>query len=95
MTAVRTKGEGIDAFDSLERERAVKVRKQGPTARGLPFEDAAQRAGVDADQQQIALACKMFCGGLGDLGRGREMNKIVATIDLGAAKHTGVFSLSP
>ena len=52
------------------------MRKQGSTARGLPFERTAKRVGVHADQQQIALACKMFCGGLGDLAAVEKWMKL-------------------
>src|SRR5262245_6058055 len=95
VTAVGAKWQQIDAYDSLRRKSAVEVRKQRPAARGLPFKGAAKPFGIDADQQQIALTSKMFCGGFGNLGCSREMNEIVALIDLGAEKYAGAFGLSP
>jgi hypothetical protein len=95
VTSVRAKGKWIDAFHRLDRERAIEVRKQGAAARGLPFQGIAKLAGIHADKQQIALTCKMLCGGLRNLGRSREMNEIVATIGLRAAENTGSLCLLP
>jgi hypothetical protein len=95
VTSVRAEGERINLFDGLERERAVEVRKQGPVARGLPFQGAAKHARIRADQQQIALTGKVLGSGLRNLGRGREMDEIVATIDLGAVEYASAFGFSP
>ena len=95
VTSVRAKGKRIDAFDGLEGERTIEVRKQGPAAGGLPFQDAAKLFGIYADQQQIALTGKVLGSGLRNLGCGREMDEIVATIDLGAVEYAGAFGFSP
>lgn len=95
MTTVRAKEERIDVFDGIERQSTVEVRKQGPAARGLPFQGAAKHAGIHADQQQIALTGKMPGSGLRNLGRGREMDEIVAAIDLGAMEYASSFGFSP
>ena len=95
MTAVGAKWQQINAYDGLRRKSAVEVRKQRPAARRLPFQGAAKPFGIDADQQQVVLTRKMLCCGFGNLGCSREMNEIVALIDLGAEKYTGAFGLSP
>jgi hypothetical protein len=71
------------------------VRKQGSAARRLPFKGTAKSSGIHTDQQQIVLTSKMPGSGFGNLGCSREMNEIVALIDLGAEKYAGTFGLSP
>jgi hypothetical protein len=95
VTSVRAKGERIDVFDGIERERAIEVRKQGPAARGLPFQGAAKHAGIHADQQQTALTGKVPGSSLRNLCRGREVDEIVATINLGAMEYANAFGFSP
>ena len=62
--------QGIDLGHSGEIEIAIKMGKQRPAARGLPFQFVAEQGGIDADEQQIALAGEMPGRGLGRLRGG-------------------------
>ena len=95
MASAGAERQGFDANDGGQVEATVKMRKQSPAARRLPFQGAAKPAGIHTDQQQVALTCKMSCGGLGDLGRSREMNEIVTAIDFGAMEYASTFGFSP
>ena len=81
MAAVRTEGQELHAHDGSQVEIAIKMRKQGPTARRFPFQSVTKFCAVDADQQQAVLAYKMLPSGFDDLIGARKMNKAVAAID--------------
>ena len=100
----RLRGAGITTVATVttlaEGELAVAVgvdavAAQGPAAGGLPFQDAAKLFGIYADQQQIALTGKVLGSGLRNLGCGREMDEIVATIDVGAMEYASAFGFPP
>ena len=93
--AIRAKRQGLDASDGGQIEIAVKMRKQSPATRRLPFQSGAKLARVNTDQQQIALTGKVLGSGLHNLGRSGKMNEIVSSIDLGAAEYTGSLCFPP
>jgi len=78
-----------------EIELAIEVRKQLLIARALPAQCAAERVAVDLDQEQRALPEIVLAQGLGNLGRGREMDETVARIVRAAPVDTLPFRLAP
>ena len=87
MRAVGTKRQRFDAADGGKSELAVKMREQRAAARGLPFQLAAELGGIDAQQQEVALAGEMLGRGFGRLRRAGEMDEAVVPIDGRAAEH--------
>lgn len=95
MRAMIVERQRRDAGHGVERQRAIKVRKQRPAARDLPFQRIAQTSGVDSNQQQIGLTCEMFRRRLPRLFGGGEMNIAVGEIDRRARKDARRFRRAP
>ncbi len=95
VPAIRPERQRFDAGDGGKLERAVEMRKQRAAARGLPSQRLAEPRGIDADQQQIALAGEMLGRRFGELRGGGEMNEAVAQVGRGAGKAAGAFGLAP
>ena len=95
MAAARTQGQGFHVRNGSQIEIAIKVWKKRTAAGRFPLQRVAELCAVDADQQQVALACEMLAGGFDDLGSARKMNEAIAEIDFRAAKHSNTLSRPP
>jgi len=95
MASVRSQRQRVDPRDQCQIEITIQMRKERATARRLPLQAIAQRCGVNAHQQQIALPGEMLRGGLGNLRSTGKMDEAIAAVDLRAAKDTGAFGFPP
>src|SRR5882724_5541873 len=95
MTPRRVKRQGIDAKHGFQLKIAVEMREQCTTARWLPFQPDAERACIDGDENEIALAGKPLARRFGGLLGGREMDEAVAMVDGRAAIDASVLGLMP
>ena len=95
MASVRSQRQRVDPRDQCQIEITIQMRKERATARRLPLQAIAQRCGVNAHQQQIALPGEMLRGGFGYLRSAGKMNETISAVDLRAAKDTGAFDFPP
>src|SRR5206468_12343722 len=95
VPAVGTKRQWLDPQDTIERQLAIKMRKQCARARGLPSERRTKTASVDRNQHQIGHPGEMLGRGFPDLACAREMDVAVALIDAGAAVIAGGLGVLP
>ncbi len=79
--AIRTKHAGPCPKHIGEAKRAEKMRKVIPAARNLPLQIVDHSVSVAGENQQIILACKVTCKGLGDLCGVGKVNEPVGQID--------------
>ena len=77
MSAIVIERQIVDAVRQMRVERAIQMREQGPTARGLPLQGITQFCGGDANEHQPRLPSPVTGGAFDDLGGIGKMNKAV------------------
>src|SRR5262249_19793508 len=95
MPPIRAERQRFGPAHGGERQLAVEGRKQGAAAGWFPFEGGTEGVGVDRKEHEVALAGKMFRGGLRDLIGGGKMDVAVGVVDRRAGKFARVFGRLP
>src|SRR5579883_3605896 len=95
MRAIGAKRQRPRENDRGKIEWRVEVREERAAARDLVTQILAELSRIDADEQEIVRARKIFGSRLADLAPRREMDEAVALVDGRARKGARLFGLKP
>ena len=91
MASVGAEGKRLHPQHGGEIQRGMEMGKQIAAARGFIAQGVTERVGIDGDQQEIVLACKVLRRRLADLFSRGKMEVPILDVDGRTCEGSGLF----